>query len=231
LQSDDETLSVVMAGVAQALQATSEGADTATVVTKQACRVIPGVDFASISINHVDGRVETVAATDALVASTDRLQHDLGEGPCRTSALDHQTVYAADLATDSRWPTYGPTVVEMGIRSQLAVELFTTGSTQAAINLYSRRPFAFGQSAHIAELFSSQAAIALGFAQSVTDRDEALVYRGVIGQAIGIVMQRYELDEVRAFKFLIRQSQTSNTKLRTVAEGLIVELNQGHQSP
>jgi GAF domain-containing protein len=224
--TDDQQLSSTMAEVARALEASSEGEDTATVITRQACRVVPGVDFASISINHVDGRVETVAATDAVVAQTDRLQHDMAEGPCRTSALEHVTVYAPDLATDDRWPSYGAAAVSLGIHAQLAVELYTTGSTQAAINMYSRTTDAFGQSAHIAELFASQAAVALGFAKSVSDRDEALIYRGVIGQAIGIVMERFHVDEVQAFNYLIRTSQSTNTKLRVVADGIIGELNE-----
>ena len=42
-----------------------------------------------------------------------------------------------------------------------------------------------------------------------------------IGQAIGIVMERYGITEDRAFQFLIRASSTSNVKLRDVAEEVV----------
>lgn len=53
--------------------------------------------------------------------------------------------------------------------------------------------------------------------------------RQVIGTAVGIVMQRYEIDEARAFEFLVRTSSTSNVKLRTIAEDLVSRTNQDYQ--
>jgi AmiR/NasT family two-component response regulator len=45
--------------------------------------------------------------------------------------------------------------------------------------------------------------------------------RGLIGNAVGIVMERYQLTDDRAFAFLTRLSQDGNTKLRVVAEQII----------
>ena len=49
----------------------------------------------------------------------------------------------------------------------------------------------------------------------------ALDSRKRIGQAQGILMERYGLDEARAFEVLRRYSQDHNIKLRYVAEHLI----------
>ena len=49
----------------------------------------------------------------------------------------------------------------------------------------------------------------------------AIETRTVIGQAIGIVMERYDLDEDRAFSVLRRISSHENTKLRDVAAQLV----------
>jgi AmiR/NasT family two-component response regulator len=49
----------------------------------------------------------------------------------------------------------------------------------------------------------------------------ALDTRKLIGQAQGILMERYGLDEARAFEVLRRYSQDRNVKLREVAEHLI----------
>ena len=46
--------------------------------------------------------------------------------------------------------------------------------------------------------------------------------RKVIGQALGILMERYRVDADRAFQFLVRASSSSNVKLRDVAEEIVV---------
>lgn len=52
-----------------------------------------------------------------------------------------------------------------------------------------------------------------------------------IGIAVGIVMQRYGLDQDRAFQYLARVSQSSNIKLREVAEEVINHAGQEHPAP
>ena len=49
----------------------------------------------------------------------------------------------------------------------------------------------------------------------------AMKSRAVIEQAKGMVMERYKISEDRAFAVLARASQTSNIKLRDVAQDLI----------
>lgn len=50
---------------------------------------------------------------------------------------------------------------------------------------------------------------------------EALSSRDLIGQAKGILMERYGLDEDAAFALLTRYSRTSNQALRGVAADLV----------
>jgi AmiR/NasT family two-component response regulator len=56
---------------------------------------------------------------------------------------------------------------------------------------------------------------------TVTDLTKALQTRQTIGQAVGIVMHRYTVDEHAAFQYLVRVSQTSNTPLREVARTIV----------
>ncbi len=62
--------------------------------------------------------------------------------------------------------------------------------------------------------------------QAVTDRVEQLTQavesRDVIGQAKGILMERYQLTADQAFTLLVAASSQSNTKLVSVAAGLAV---------
>ena len=77
----------------------------------------------------------------------------------------------------------------------------------------------------IANLFATHAAIALGHAREREHLNEALQSRKLIGQAVGIVMERYSMNEDRAFDFLVRASSHGNIKLRQVAQELVDEIN------
>lgn len=55
--------------------------------------------------------------------------------------------------------------------------------------------------------------------------NQALESRKVIGQALGLISERYGVDENRAFGVLTRFSQTSNTKLRVVAADIVATAN------
>ena len=61
----------------------------------------------------------------------------------------------------------------------------------------------------------------LGHAQQEDQLNQALQSRKVIGQAIGILMERYRIDADRAFQFLMRASSSSNIKLRDVADEIV----------
>ncbi len=54
-----------------------------------------------------------------------------------------------------------------------------------------------------------------------TNLAEAVRTRTTIGQAVGIVMERYQLTDERAFAFLTRLSQHRNVKLRLVAQEIV----------
>jgi AmiR/NasT family two-component response regulator len=70
-------------------------------------------------------------------------------------------------------------------------------------------------------IFARHAALALSGAMNEAELNVALDSRKLVGQAQGILMERYGLDEARAFAVLRRYSQDHNLKLRRVAEYLV----------
>ena len=198
--------------------------DTLSQITAAAVTVLPDVRHASITIKHSDGRLETVAPTNDILLEVDAFQYDLREGPCYEAALETAHITAPHLAQDTRWPRYAPFAVQAGIQAQAGVRLFETKGTTGALNLYSGTPGAFENFEALGELFTHQAALALEYAREITQLREAVKTRQLIGQAVGVVMNQYGLDEARAFAFLTRLSSHSNTKMRTVAERVIAEL-------
>ncbi|CAA9343638.1 MAG: hypothetical protein AVDCRST_MAG34-1102 [uncultured Nocardioidaceae bacterium] len=191
-------------------------------ITSAAVEVLPEVDYASITVKHADGRLDTFAQTDDLLLGLDAAQYDLREGPCFEAAVEATHRVSPDLATDDRFPGYAPLAVAAGIRAQAGIRLFDTPKkAQGAINLYSARAGSFTDITSLTALFAHQAAVAVRYAHEVDDLRQAIATRRVIGQAVGIVMERYEMTDARAFAFLSRLSQERNVKLRLVAQELV----------
>jgi GAF domain-containing protein len=215
-----------MDALAHTLSAPTTVADALSVLTAGAVSAVPGADYASISIRHPHGKLETVAPTDPIIANVDACQYELQEGPCYDTATHESFTVAFNLERDPRWPRYGPMASSMGLHAQLAVLLTDTGKVRTALNLYASQPHEFtNESIELAEMFASHAAVALGVVRTVETLGEAIGTRQVIGQAAGIIMERYQIDEERAFAFLVRTSQDSNVKLRDVASDIVTGLN------
>jgi GAF domain-containing protein len=194
---------------------------------------IPGFDQVGISTVHTSGKVKTRAATGDLVYELDRTQYELGEGPCVDTLREADVVVAPRIEQDRRWPRYVPAAVELGLRSQLAVKLYLDHQgTLGGLNLYSTTSDEVDPEAEAtAELFAAHAAIALSHARERETLNEALHSRKVIGQALGILMARYEINEDRAFAFLVRASSNENIKLRDIAQTLVDRYNTGRSTP
>jgi hypothetical protein len=200
--------------------------ETVRAITFAAKDTVPQAGHASISLVDRHGAMHTLVPTDQLVADADRLQCELGEGPCLDAAQGTPLVRSDDLANDARWPSYTPRAVAMGVGGQMALHMFHDHGSLGGLNLYFDRPFLINaQTVAVAELFAILAAAAMGHAREVEGLNQALDTRASIGKAIGIIMQRYELDEDRAFQFLVRTSQTGNVKLRVIADEIIAAAN------
>lgn len=217
-----EGVAAALAEVARTLDAQRTQGETLDTVVHIAVRSVPGFEHAGISVVDPKGKVETIAATDPLVRRLDGLQYDVGEGPCLDALGRLPMVLVEHARHEQRWPRYMPVAAREGLRAQLSLHLFSDRSTMGALNFYSTTRDTIDDAApRIAELFAVHAAVALGRAREIEGLHEALTTRKTIGQAIGIVMERYRLDEDRAFQFLLRSSQHANIKLRDIAADLV----------
>ncbi len=182
-----------------------------------------GADAVGVIFLHGGKRVATAAATDPVVAKVDAIQMETGEGP-DVSVLDENRVslMVHDTHTDGRWPTWASLVSEAGIRCLLSIRMYTSESVVGTLNLYSHRPAAFDlDDQAVAHILAQHAAIALASARRVDNLSQAVDARKRIGQAQGILMERYTLTADQAFEVLRRYSQDNNVKLRQVADILV----------
>ena len=208
---------------------TPQSLDATLSSVAQAARVsIPGFDHAGITTVDGRGRIRTRAASDDLVRRLDDLQYELMQGPCVDALHETPVVAVPHIADDPRWPEYiARAVPATGLKSQLGIRLFLDDEgTLGGLNLYSTTTEEIDPDAvSVAELFAVHAAVALGNAKQVTELNTALQTRKVIGQALGILMERYRMDEDRAFALLVRTSSHENVKLHTLAQHLVDEAN------
>lgn len=167
---------------------------------------------------------EVAAATDPMVEEVYRTQLETGEGPLITALAEHSTVLISDTTTDTRWPRWAAMVAAGGVRSVLDVPLATRkGShTHGVLGLYHTSPDAFTvDDEAIAHILSRHASVAVATALHEENMAQAVDARKLVGQAMGILMERFDVDSDRAFAILQRYSQHNNIKLRDVAQFLI----------
>jgi len=181
-----------------------------------------GCDFAGVIFVRGKHDIETAAATDPIVAKLDAMQMEVGEGPDVSVLADRLSVIVTDTRTETRWPTWARHVHECGIRSLLSVRMYTDDETMGTLNAYSREPNAFDvDDQAVAHVLARHAAVALGSARKIENLWLAVDARKRIGQAQGILMERFDLTADQAFAVLLRYSQDNNVKLRVVADRLV----------
>ena len=181
--------------------------------------------YAGVALYTRGSRPEIAAVTDPVVSEVYALQLSNREGPLVTSLRERTTVLIRDTSTEDRWPEWAGKVAALGVRSVLDVPLATGDdwrSTVGVLGLYSPRPNAFSEDDEaIAHILARHASVALASARHEETMAQAVDARKLVGQAMGILMERFDIDGDRAFAVLKRYSQDSNTKLRDVAQQLI----------
>jgi GAF domain-containing protein len=168
--------------------------------------------------------LEIAVPTSPGAARAHELQIELAEGPCLEVIADDSvgTFIIGDTESDRRFPNWGPAVAAIGLRSVISVILETREKQFGSLNVYSSEPHAFTRDdLHLIEIFCGRAARAMAVAQDNTGLTTALDTRKLIGQAQGIIMERFGVDSDRAFGFLVRLSQERNVKLRAIAEWIV----------
>jgi GAF domain-containing protein len=169
------------------------------------------------------GHVESAAITDPVVREADLLQMQSDEGPCLSAITENHDYRIDHTDTDPRWPTWGPQAARIGIGSVLSVRMIDTDdSVMGSLNLYARRAAAFeADDVEIAGILTHHATVAYRQASRLSASIRAIDSRTTIGQAEGVLMERFGIGPDRAFSVLRRYSSQYNVKLRAVARGIV----------
>ena len=210
-----------IAELADALDGGASIGDVLTTLISAAVALVSGASCAKISVID-DGRLCSIAATSQLASSLDSAQQAAGQGPCLDAISAQKLIRCDDLGNDGRWPRFADTATTTGVRSVLTCPMDIRANSAATFSLFAFRAHTFGiESEAITAVLADHAAIALVQEQQARQFQTALASRDVIGQAKGMIMERFGVDASRAFAMLTTISQESNTPVRDLAAKLV----------
>ena len=180
----------------------------------------------------VRGRLTPQAVTGRAPHDLDLRQQETGEGPCVEAASIQQVIIVEDTRDDARWPRFCAAAQACGVGSMLCVPLWSGERRLGALSLYASKPNSFSErDVRLIELFAALAALALAEAQQAEQLRTAITSRDLIGQAKGILRERFGVDDEGAFQMLVKSSQETNMKLTAVAQWLTEDVGRDHATP
>ena len=215
-------LAIRMAELARLFAPPPGVAEVLSGVTSAAVELIPGADMAGVLLTAKGNKFESLMDTSDLVGRLDEVQERQQEGPCLDAATGELVVRTNDFATDKRWPKFARAAVTAGVRSSLSFRLYGSTQTAGALNVFGSEPNVFtSESEAIGLVLASHAAAAILASRQGEQLQSAVASRDNIGQAKGIIMERFNVDAVRAFDLLRQLSQEQNIPLAAIAQRVI----------
>lgn len=180
-----------------------------------------GCDGAGVVRLRADGAV--VTETSSSVALTELCELPSGDDGVLQAMWHNESLYIPDLREERRWPAWAARVADgIDIASLLCFQLFVSESALCVMVFASKHPRGFDKSERTsAEVFAAHITAAIADARENETLHTAVEGRTTIGQAQGILMERFSMDPDQAFEVLKRVSQHRNVKLREVAVELI----------
>jgi GAF domain-containing protein len=186
------------------------------------------VDGAGLLLLSDGDVLRYVAASSERGRIVETLQEQVDEGPCVDAFEQGEPVAAADVATDSRWPAFGPLAGHHDVHALLGVPVALDGPV-GTLNVYATKPHDWDDGE--VEAIQAYARIVASVLRSATEAHlqskvtEQLQYaldrRVVIEQAKGILMEREGLSPGAAFERIRRHARSNRERVIDVARRLV----------
>ena len=204
--------------LARALAAAPDEDTRLKVAVAAAVDLVTRCDHAGITVNE-EGRLVTLASTDDLVRRANGLQSEAGEGPCLDVRRDQNTLVSPALAVERRWPAWASRVhAELGVDSMMSLLVYTDQHSFGALSLYCRGGCRFdADDVAVAQALAGHLSVVMAAEKQIDHLGLALHNRNIIGQAQGVLMERFDMTADQAFDYLRRISSSTNKKLANVA--------------
>jgi GAF domain-containing protein len=187
---------------------------------------------AGLMLRDAQTAVRCVAASDDSSDALERVQEEIGRGPCVDAALADRIVHSEDMQTDKRWPEV-TTRLRPEVRGVLAVPVRLSGLPVGSLNVQCTSPHVWDDTeqqamlsyAGIVEQALLSALASHQKSELVEQLEYALEHRVTVERAIGFLMSALKVDNVAAFNALRRTARSSRRTVSDVAQQV---LSEGH---
>jgi GAF domain-containing protein len=228
-------MAVSAAGLRQALDQLADLRSSPVTVEEALERVVAsadalfGVDGTALMLVDRDQALRNLAVSDARAGLLEELQAEHSEGPCVDAFEDKQPVAADDLASDDRWPEFGPAAAGGGLLAVLASPIPYSDHAVGVVAVFAGDPHPWTEAEREAIVaFTELVALLILNAMEATERGRlaaelqlALSSRVVIEQAKGVLVGRHGLTTRQAFERLRRQARDQRRPLSEVAQAVV----------
>ncbi|HYY74661.1 MAG TPA: GAF and ANTAR domain-containing protein [Solirubrobacterales bacterium] len=211
-------LSPVKGGLEQALEA----------VVKETDRMV-AVDGAGLMLLTPDDVLRYAAASDQRGRVLEKIQEQVGEGPCVEAFERGEPTVSADVTRDGRWPSFGRLAGQHELIGVLGVPVDLESGAVGTLNVYSTKPHQWEDTEVDAVLaYSRILASVLRIAVDAhlqgrlsEQLQYALDHRVVVEQAKGMLMERQGMDERAAFELLRQTARSGRERVIDVARRIV----------
>ena len=108
-------------------------------IAELAERTVPGSDEVSVTLVRGKGAY-TATYTGDVALALDKVQYELGAGPCLDAAASGDSLSLVDMSTETRWPQFAARALEAGIHSSLSMGMPIQENVGGALNIYAVKP-------------------------------------------------------------------------------------------
>jgi PAS domain S-box-containing protein len=183
--SDEHNLSEVLSEFARTLGTDFDIQAILDHLVTQIVDVLPITAAGVTLISSPGARPHYLAASNTSALLFEELQTDLSEGPCLAAYRTGQAVAVADLATDTRFPRFGPRAAQLGLGAVFAFPLRHASGQLGALDLYRDVPgvLAVDDLAAAQTLADVTTAYLLNARARVEAQDSERLYRSIVETA------------------------------------------------
>jgi GAF domain-containing protein len=189
-------------------------------------RHVPGALDVAVTLSGRRGQTRSVLTGENLLSVPLRdalVRLTAVPGPVASTMRDRSTHVVTDTTIDARWQAFSAQAAAAGIRSILSVPVGLARAPLGAVTLFSSHPDAFDRTVgSLVEQLALHAAATLERVHVLENLLRADESRELIGQAVGILMERRRISAEDGFDQLVKLSQRTNVKLHVLAETVVV---------
>lgn len=181
-----------------------------------------GADAAGLSGRDEHGQVVRYAVRGALLDAQPTPSCAATRDPVAHPLADGGMLRIDDCRGDETWPDWSAAAVRRGIRSACFLGLPPLRGQGVTLELYARRPHVFaGAASSLVVLTARHAGLVLRQVDRIAELEEAAETRALVGQASGLLMERYHLTAEQSMSYLVRSCERAGLPLREMARELV----------